>query len=57
MKVTEGRRLAAILGAYIGIFSLRILVPEVGPYLIPIGIAFTALFSFRLLFREKRKAS
>ena len=55
MKVTEGKRLAAILGAYIAVFSACVLVPAVRPYILWIGLLCAAVFSAVLLFREKRK--
>ena len=53
MKITDGKRLAAILGAYIGIFSLCVLVPSVRPYLFLIAPAPVIIFSFTLLFRDR----
>ena len=55
MKATEGKRLAAILGAYIAVFSACVLVPEVRPYILWIGLVLTVIFSAVLLFREKRR--
>lgn len=55
MKTTEGKRLAAILGAYIAVFSACVLVPAVRPYILWIGLLLAAVFSAVLLFREKRK--
>lgn len=55
MKATEGKRLAAILGAYIAVFSACVLVPAVRPYILWIGFLLAAVFSAMLLFREKRK--
>ena len=55
MKITEGKRLAAILGAYIGIFSLYVLVPTTQSHIVWIGLLLTAVFAAVLLFREKRR--
>ena len=55
MKVTEGKRLAAILGAYIAVFSSCVLVPAVRPYILWVGLILAAVFSAVLLLREKRK--
>ena len=56
MKATEGKRLAAILGAYIGLFALYVLVPKMQPFVFPIGALVTAWYAAALLFREKRRA-
>ena len=55
MKATEGKRLAAILGAYIAVFSSCVLVPKIRPYILWIGLVWAVIFSAVLLFREKRK--
>ena len=55
MKATEGKRLAAILGAYIAVFSACVLLPEIRPYILWIGLVWAVIFSAVLLFREKRK--
>ena len=55
MKTTEGKRLAAIPGAYIAVFSACVLVPAVRPYILWVGLILAAVFSAVLLFREKRK--
>ncbi len=55
MKITEGKRLAAILGAYIGIFSLCVLVPSVRSHILWIAPFPVGWFSLTLLFRERRR--
>ena len=56
MKATEGKRLAAILGAYIGLFALYVLVPQMQPFVFPIGALLTVGYAVSLLLREKRRA-
>ena len=55
MKITEGKRLAAILGAYIGLFSLCVLVPKIHSYLWLIALLPVIAFAAAVLFREKRR--
>ena len=56
MKATDGKRLAAILGAYIGLFALYVLIPPMQPFVFPIGALLTEGYAAVLLFREKRRA-
>ena len=56
MKATEGKRLVSILGAYIGIFSLCVLVPQTHAYIVWLCLAIEALFSAVLFFRENRRS-
>jgi competence protein ComEC len=56
MKATEGKRLVTILCAYIGIFSLCVLIPQTHSYIVWLCLAIAALFSARLFFREKRQS-
>ena len=54
MKITEGRRLAAILGIYIGVFSLYVLAPDMRPYAFPIGLTITLVFAATLCLKNKK---
>ena len=49
MKITDGRRLAAILGIYIGIFSFYILLPFMRPFALPVGTVLALVFAAVLL--------
>ena len=53
MKILEGRRLAAVFAAYIGLFSAYVLLPNVRKYVVFIGIFVFLLFTARLLFPKK----
>ena len=55
MKITEGKRLAAILGAYIAIFSVCVLVPAVRSHIVWLALSPVAVFSAVLLLRERRR--
>jgi len=54
MKVTEGKRLAAMLGAYIAVFSLYILVPPSRIFIPLIGGAILVAFAAALGFGKNR---
>ena len=54
MKITEGRRLAAILAIYSGIFSLYVWVPQMRPFALPIGLFLTLVFAAALLIKNKK---
>ena len=56
MKITEGRRLAAILGIYIGVFSIYVLAPRMRPYAFPIGLTVTLIFAAALCLKNKKAA-
>ncbi len=55
MKATEGKRLAAILGAYIGLFASYVLMPRLQPYIFLVGILIVAVYFAVLLLRENRR--
>ena len=56
MKITEGRRLAVILGIYIGVFSLYVLAPRMRPYAFLIGLIITLVFAAALCLKNKKAA-
>ena len=49
MKITDGRRLAAILGISISVFSIYVLVPPMRLYTLPLGLLLTLLFAATVL--------
>ncbi len=53
MKILEGRRMAAVFAAYIGIFSVYVLLPNIRKYVFIIGIFAFLLFAVNLYFRTK----
>ena len=53
MKILEGRRLAAVFAAYVGLFSAYVLLPNVRKYVFAIGIMAFLLFTGILLFPKK----
>ena len=53
MKILEGRRLAAVFAAYIGLFSVYVLLPNVRKYVVFIGIFVFLLFTAKLLLSKK----
>ena len=53
MKILEGRRMAAVFAAYIGIFSAYVLLPNVRIYIFVIGIFIFLLFAANLFFKTK----
>ena len=57
MKILEGRRMAAVCAAYIGIFSVYVLMPSARQYVFLIGIFCFLLFALRLLLRKGQKFS
>ncbi len=54
MKITEGRRLAAILGIYIFVFSFYVLLPPMRPYVFLIGTVFMLVFAAGLLTKNRK---
>jgi len=57
MKILEGRRMAAVFAAYIGIFSAYVLIPNARKYIFIIGIFCFLLFAINLLLQKGRKFS
>lgn len=57
MKILEGRRMAAVFAAYIGIFSAYVLIPSVREYVFVVGIACFLLFALNLLLQKGQKFS
>ena len=53
MKILEGRRLAAVFAAYIGIFSAYVLLSDIRKHIIWIGILIFLLFALNLFLRTK----
>ena len=53
MKILEGRRMAAVFAAYVGLFSVYVLLPNVRKYVFVIGIFAFLLFTARLLLPKK----
>ena len=57
MKILEGRRMAAVFAAYIGIFSAYVLIPSVREYVFVIGIVCFLLFALNLLLQKGKRFS
>ncbi|MBQ3489526.1 MAG: ComEC/Rec2 family competence protein [Clostridia bacterium] len=53
MKILEGRRMAAVFAAYIGIFSAYVLLPDIRRYVFIIGISVFILFAVNLFLRTR----
>ena len=53
MKILDGRRMAAVFAAYIGLFSAYVLLPEIRKYIFVIGIFCFLLFALNLFFKTK----
>lgn len=53
MKILEGKRLAAVFAAYIGMFSLYIFVPSLRAWFVPIAILVIFLSVAWLFWKEK----
>lgn len=54
MKVTEGKWLAAMLAAHIGVFSLYVLLPAARKYAWAVGLLAAILFALMLFFKKHR---
>ena len=53
MKILEGRRMAAVFAAYIGIFSAYVLLPDIRRFVVIIGIFTFCLFAVNLWLRTR----
>ncbi len=53
MKILEGRRMAAVCAAYVGIFSAYILLPNMRRYVFIIAISVFVLFAVNLFLRTR----
>ena len=53
MKILEGRRLAAVFAAYIGIFSIYVLLPSLRKYVFVIAIFSFLAFAVNLYFKTR----
>lgn len=55
MKILDGRRMAAVFAAYIGIFSTYVLLPNMRKYVFIIAILSVLLFGVNLYFKTRKQ--